>query len=206
MERTLIILYVERTCTSITNIIYDVGQYDKLTGYSNSGIVIGQFNNTIIENNVIHNSGHAGIKYFKYPKSATMNESFTTIVRNNIIVGSDKHQDNGLWNTDGINHTFISNNNCIYNVNRNYNGDSIVYKDDIYVDPLFADAVKHDYHLKSTAGRWTGKTWVTDTVTSPLIDSGYPLSPFGREPEPNGGRINIGRYGNTNEASKSPFT
>ena len=188
------------------NIIYDVGQYDKFTGYSNAGIVIGQFNNTRIENNVIHNGGQAGIKYYQYPNAAAMNESFTTIVRNNIILGSDKYQDSGLWNTDSINHTFVSNNNCIYNVDNNYNGKGMVYKDDIYVDPLFADATKHDYHLKSTAGRWSGKAWVNDAVTSPLIDAGYPLSPFSREPEPNGGRMNIGRYGNTNEASKSPST
>lgn len=186
------------------NIIYDVGQYDKNTGYSNSGIVIGQFNNTRIENNVIDNNGQAGIKYYRYPNSATMDASFTTIVRNNIIVGSDYHKDIGLWNTDGTNHTFISNNNCIYNVDQKYNGNKIVQKDDIYVDPLFADAAKHDYHLKSTAGRWSGKAWVTDSVTSPLIDAGYPLSSFSLEPKPNGNRINIGRYGNTDEASKSP--
>lgn len=188
------------------NIIYDVGQYDENTGYSNSGIVIGQFNNTRIENNVIDNSGLAGIKYYQYPNSATMDASFTTIVRNNVILGSDEYKDYGLWNTDGTNHTFISNNNCIYNVNQNYDGNGIIQKDDIYVNPLFADASKHDYHLKSTAGRWSGKAWVTDSVTSPLIDAGYPLSSFSLEPKPNGNRINIGRYGNTDEASKSPST
>ncbi len=188
------------------NIIYDVGQYDENTGYSNSGIVIGQFDNTIIENNIIDNGGQAGIKYYQYPKSATMDASFTTIVRNNVIVGSDEYEDSGLWNTDGTNHTFVSNNNCIYNVDQNYNGNGITQKDDIYVNPLFADAAKHDYHLKSTAGRWSGKAWVTDSVTSPLIDAGYPQSSFSIEPKPNGNRINIGRYGNTDEASKSPST
>ncbi|WP_370574720.1 right-handed parallel beta-helix repeat-containing protein [Methanomethylovorans sp.] len=188
------------------NIFYDVGQYDINTGYSNSAIIIGQFDNTRIENNVIDNGGHAGIKYYKYPKSASMDASFTTVVRNNIIVGSDEYEDIGLWNTDSANHTFISNNNGIYNVDRTYDGNSIVQKDDIYVDPLFADASKHDFHLKSTAGRWSGKAWVTDSVTSPLIDSGYLHSNFSLEPKPNGNRINIGRYGNTDEASKSPST
>ena len=62
-----------------------------------------------------------------------------------------------------------------------------------------------DYHLKSQAGRWepaTG-TWVIDDVTSPCIDAGDPNSPVGDEPEPNGGRINMGAYGGTAEASKS---
>jgi len=42
-----------------------------------------------------------------------------------------------------------------------------------------------------------------DDVTSPCIDAGDPNSPVGDEPEPNGGRINMGAYGGTEEASKS---
>ena len=44
-----------------------------------------------------------------------------------------------------------------------------------------------------------------DEVTSPCIDAGDPMSPIGREPFPNGGRINMGAYGGTAEASKSYF-
>jgi len=67
--------------------------------------------------------------------------------------------------------------------------------------------VDGDYHLKSQAGRWDPKTqsWVKDNVTSPCIDAGDPMSPIGLEPFPNGGRINIGAYGGTAEASKSYF-
>ncbi|HCO95732.1 MAG TPA: hypothetical protein DIU00_17590 [Phycisphaerales bacterium] len=63
-----------------------------------------------------------------------------------------------------------------------------------------------DYHLKSQAGRWdaSGQRWVTDNVTSPCIDTGDPDSPVAFEPYPNGGIINIGTYGGTTEASKSP--
>jgi len=76
----------------------------------------------------------------------------------------------------------------------------------INVDPLFADADNGDYHLKSQAGRWEpiGENWITDEVTSPCIDAGDPNSPVGEEPEPNGGIINMGAYGGTAEASKSP--
>ncbi len=64
-----------------------------------------------------------------------------------------------------------------------------------------------DYHLKSQAGRWDPKSqsWVKDDVTSPCIDAGDPNSPIGYEPFPNGGRINMGAYGGTAEASKSYF-
>ncbi|MBW7992634.1 MAG: hypothetical protein FVQ84_21815 [Planctomycetes bacterium] len=62
-----------------------------------------------------------------------------------------------------------------------------------------------DYHLKSKVGRWdpNSESWVMDDVTSPCIDVGDPNSLAGDEPEPNGGRINMGAYGGTAEASKS---
>ena len=76
------------------------------------------------------------------------------------------------------------------------------------VDPLFADAAKGDFHLKSQAGRWdpNGLTWRLDDVTSPCIDAGDPNSPVGDEPDPNGVRINMGAYGGTDQASKSTST
>jgi hypothetical protein len=65
--------------------------------------------------------------------------------------------------------------------------------------------VDGDYHLKSQAGRWdpVSGNWVRDELTSRCIDAGDPNSPIGEEPFPNGGRINMGAYGGTAEASKS---
>lgn len=78
-----------------------------------------------------------------------------------------------------------------------------IYNNRITGDPLFADAANGDYHVKSAAGRWNGSAWITDVGTSPCIDAGDPVSPYNNEPEPNGGRVNLGCYGNTAEASKS---
>jgi predicted outer membrane repeat protein len=79
----------------------------------------------------------------------------------------------------------------------------------IIVEPNDPNAIwiDGDYHLKSQAGRWDSNTqsWVQDDVTSPCIDAGDPMSPIGLEPFPNGGRINMGAYGGTAEASKSYF-
>ena len=69
-------------------------------------------------------------------------------------------------------------------------------------NPLFAWAAKGDFHEKSKGGRWNGSVWVKDTVQSPCIDAGDPKSAFANEPSPNGGRINMGAYGNTKYASK----
>jgi len=74
-------------------------------------------------------------------------------------------------------------------------------------DPGFADPNNGDYHLRSQEGRWdpADHTWVRDSETSPCIDAGDPNSPIDEEPFPNGGRINMGAYGGTAEASKSYF-
>lgn len=79
---------------------------------------------------------------------------------------------------------------------------------DVVVPPtqLNATWVEGDYHLKSQAGRWdpASESWVMDEVTSPCLDAGDPDAPVNGEPEPNGGRVNMGAYGGTAEASKSP--
>ncbi|MBP7052343.1 MAG: hypothetical protein KBE65_15125 [Phycisphaerae bacterium] len=79
------------------------------------------------------------------------------------------------------------------------NGTADKLSDDFWIDG--------DYHLKSQAGRWdpNSESWVQDDVTSPCIDAGDPNSPIGDEPFLNGGRINMGAYGGTAEASKSYF-
>jgi parallel beta-helix repeat protein len=70
--------------------------------------------------------------------------------------------------------------------------------DDVWVDG--------DYHLKSEGGRWdpNTETWVLDEVTSPCIDAGDWASPVVDEPYPNGGKVNMGAYGSTAQAGKSP--
>ena len=76
----------------------------------------------------------------------------------------------------------------------------------IDADPCFADPCNGDYHLKSEAGRWDANRQIPvwDDVTSPCIDAGNPGCPIGEERAPNGNRRNMGAYGGTAEASKSP--
>jgi parallel beta-helix repeat protein len=87
----------------------------------------------------------------------------------------------------------------------------------IHTDPLFASPgyisgsawVPGDYHLKSARGRWNpagnggAGGWVNDAVFSPCIDAANPGASYSNEPLPNGGRRNMGAYGDTAQASKS---
>jgi len=74
-------------------------------------------------------------------------------------------------------------------------------------DPMFADAAGGDYHLKSQRGRYwpDHDVWVLDDVTSPAIDAGAPAADNSNEPQPNGGQVNMGAYGNTSQASMSEW-
>ena len=71
-------------------------------------------------------------------------------------------------------------------------------------DPLFVNPAAGDYHLQSTGGSWHGGAFDADPANSPCIDAGDPAAPLGEEPAPNGARINLGAYGGTAQASKTP--
>ncbi len=76
--------------------------------------------------------------------------------------------------------------------------------DSLADDPLFVDAPGGDFHLASEHGSYHGGAWTPDGVTSPALDRADAADAFGAESEPNGGYRNLGAYGNTPEASRSP--
>ena len=81
--------------------------------------------------------------------------------------------------------------------------------------PEFANSGNGDFHLKSARGRYMpvdpnefgGQEglWVLDEATSSCVDSGDPSIMPTAEPAPNGGRVNIGAYGETDYASRSEW-
>ena len=196
------------------NTFTKVGQYSSNTGFSNAGIVLGDFHNTIIENNVFDDGGHAAVKYFLRSGRRQQQTQFTTYVRNNIIMNIDgvssvTGSGVGIWNTNPTYSKFVVQNNDIYN-NKNGQtyGSGFTMTNNLNVDPSCVDSTNsnfasRDYHLKSKAGHYSSGKWVTDSTSSPLIDAGYSSSSYSNEPSPNGARINIGRYGNTAQESKS---
>ncbi|UCC96851.1 MAG: MBL fold metallo-hydrolase [Phycisphaerales bacterium] len=154
------------------------------------------------------NSAYEGLPMYNYGSSLSMSNST-------------------LWNGGNDIHSYASATITYSNVQGGWPGNG-----NIDVDPLFANPgywadvndpniviepddleavwkavwVDGDYHLKSHGGRWdpASESWIVDDVTSLCIDAGDPNISVGAEPEPNGGRINMGAYGGTKEASKSP--
>jgi len=174
------------------NIFYSTGTNPSIDWVG--GIVTSGFYNTLIENNVFDGVYHAAIIHM-YPSLSTGDDSgldlspkgqgYTTIVRNNIIVNTQKRtkdpSDTGYGVIDYLpeTHKFVLGENCLYkNSAGNYkNANSTT---DIYVDPLFVNQRNHNYRLKPT---------------SPCIGAGYPSGNSSKGLGENGTHVNIGRYG-----------
>ena len=80
------------------------------------------------------------------------------------------------------------------------------WQDNGTADPSDDTWIEGDYHLLSQRGRLDPEAgaWVLDSESSPCIDAGDLESFWQQEPEPHGDRINMGTYGGTSQASKSP--
>jgi hypothetical protein len=188
------------------NRMYNTGTRSSSTTIG--GILSNGFN-ALVENNVIDSVYGTGIVQNSVYSPAPTGSGYTITVRNNIITNTRTSvaggNGYGTYNLLPGTHSFVLQNNCFYN---NTGGDYIGIEaspSDISADPQFADRDKHDYHLKSKAGRWNGNGWINDRINSPCIDAGYTSSDYSNEPTPNGNRINIGSDGNTRYASKSYF-
>lgn len=88
-------------------------------------------------------------------------------------------------------------------------GEAVAGTGNFTADPLFAnpEASLQDFHLRSAGGRFDPALpgWVFDLVTSPAVDAGNPADPCDAEPPLNGGRVNLGAYGNTAQASRTAW-
>ncbi|MBN2131211.1 MAG: right-handed parallel beta-helix repeat-containing protein [Sedimentisphaerales bacterium] len=155
--------------------------------------------------------------------AGTVEVCFAETVMTNCIIHNNSCQDTSLGDDIVYGHTTIGF-TCVAPPpsqlkELGFVRDGLIDVDPCFVNPGYWDPngtpedpnddffVEGDYHLKSQAGRWDPNSagWVIDEVTSPCIDAGDPNSPVGDEPQPNGGRINMGAYGGTAEASKSYF-
>ena len=176
------------------NIFYSTGTNPNIDWVG--GIVTTGFYDTLIENNVFDGVYHAAVlhmyptgthiypTYDGHPSLSPLGTGYTTIVRNNIIVNTQKRTKDpdgtgyAVINYLPETHSIVLENNCLYN-NSAGNYQNCTSTSDIYADPLFVNQGKHDYHLKPA---------------SPCIGAGYISSTSSNESGENGSQLNIGRY------------
>jgi hypothetical protein len=174
--------------------------HSEIISNNNSGIYC-EYSNPLIENCIIANNQQDGIHI-----NGAFNNKDTIVVTNNTIAGNGssglydynakcKIVNNIFWNNkESIYNGYLSSYILSYNLVQEDNltassvitGAGMIYN----LDPQFVDSDNHDYHLKAT---------------SPCIDAGDPNYAYDLEPYDNGGRINIGAYGNTDEAAKTEY-
>jgi len=168
-----------------SGIITEVDRTEKTytrTANITSNVIYGNGKDGITCDGLLRNTPSAGTPVYVYN------------IKNNIITNNKEY---GINYIGGISIN-LSYNDVYNNSLGNYNN-TTAGTGDISVDPLFADPANGDFYLKSQYGRWNGTAWVNDNETSPCIDAGDPS-----EKDPDGTRINMGAYGGTWEASKSP--
>lgn len=102
----------------------------------------------------------------------------SAVIKNNIVT-------NNSFGLTGILSNSVYRYNDFFKNTFNYAG-GVPGIGDISLDPKFLDPAHGDYRVNNT---------------SPTIDAGDPTDSFGGEPEPNGGRINMGAYGGTSSAT-----
>jgi hypothetical protein len=160
------------------------------SGILKSTVTTGTQSNITIKNNVFYNNGADDISF----TGGTVN---LVTIKNNIFMNGAGY---AVYRSVGTN--FAASYNDVYGNSNTYSS-GVTTSNNIAQDPLFANPASSDFHLKSQYGRYTPTGWVIDSQTSPAIDAGDPTSQYSLEPAPNGNRINLGNYGNTQEASKS---
>lgn len=157
------------------------------------GILIENAPAPVIVNNTLVMNDH-GIELVNSPSAS---------IENNIIAFN---WGNGLAADAASQSGLMENYNCIYGGMTNWSINLTAGTGSFSADPQFASTGYgyEEFHLKSTVGRRGPDGWTNDTVSSPCIDAANPAEPYGREPLPNGSRMDMGVYGNTLEASLSP--
>ena len=179
-----------------------------LTPYSTAYSITG----TIIKNNIIQVNGYSSVDaclVFGYTGEGT----YPT------YVAFTQCDYNDLYNASGGGHS-----SYVGYTNYSTNSYSTLTAWKAAVTPIDANSISSipyfvnaptDFHEMSATygsyhgGEWppttaTAGTWTTnDAHTSPCIDAGLATDAYSNEPSCNGGRINMGCYGNTVQASKS---
>lgn len=200
---------------SRSNIVRNCAMYPPSWGNTERSVTSTSYASDNIVKNCLFSGGYAGV------------QAANTIFLNNLFTGQKVHvEGSGMFLTNNIftgggtvfNNT---NNTCDYNLfDTNVALCSVAgyttleslsstgrgWTNSFVASPCFVDASNGDYHLLSTNGYYSASmgTWITNgTVHSPAIDIGCPTMVVADEPQPNGGRINVGLYGGTDRASKS---
>ena len=128
-------------------------------------------------NGIVNNGKGVGIDFVQRDSSQTEFTDFIDLTH--IFLSYNNIYDNDIYRIWLYSDNNIRDSKIIPNLNH-------LGKGNFSKDPFFLDANKGNYHLDSY---------------SPCIDQGDPNSDFSQEPDNNGGRVNLGFFGNSPQAT-----
>lgn len=196
----------ESSCSDIQNNTLFVNCIFRGVYYTTIGAFLRNATNTTFKN-----CTYVNIPYlFRFSKgSSGIDGNSGTLLKNSILSGVTTQYDNRSltppWSYNSSETGYSDMDNVAVSYTDFWAGFAkLSGTGNISADPLFADSINSDFHLKSQYGRWNGTSWINDEVTSQCINAGDPQDDYSVEPSPNGNRINMGAYGNTAIASLNP--
>ena len=201
--------YAAISCSNSQPILQNLHIYNCTGRYTGSALYCSFNGNPVLKNVLIsdNSSIERGIIYAYHSEITLENTTIAnnTMPENEGIIycqSSDLNISNSiLWNdadyeiyfyqldlpsTLNLSYSNIKNGEAGVFLNTNGTLNYAPYNND--KNPVFVDLSNRDYHLHEE---------------SPCIDIGNPDSEYSNEPVPNGNRINLGFYGNTDEATSS---
>ena len=196
-EQTATVSFARNRLTSSSIQVRDADTVFQNNIFDNSSLCFRiRASNILIENNTFHGSSNGCILLDAAGSGNIIrNNIFSTITGYGIQDIADNEPEvsyNAFFaNTNGACNG-LDTGKCDHGANGNLRG----------IDPLFVDT--SNFYLQSTAGHYPFSTTDLDANDSPMLDAGNPASPFVNEPNANGGRVNLGAWGNTSRASRSP--
>ncbi|MBF0384381.1 MAG: right-handed parallel beta-helix repeat-containing protein [Candidatus Omnitrophica bacterium] len=157
-----------------------------ITNFGNGIQAEGQlFRGTIVNNTITGLTNTQG----KAISTALYYTPLSVSIRNNVVFNNRGRGIVTKLTTDRDQNVTVSYNDVYLNDSGDYQTGRATLANNISEDPLFVDAANGDFHEQN--------------FISPVIDQGDPADPYSLEPNYNGGRVNIGAYGNTIEAAKT---
>ncbi len=149
------------------------------------GIAISEWSSPVVVNNVI-----VGNTAELYGGGISCGPECSPLIANNTIVGNSAGlYGGGIYAWPGS--SLVITNCIIWGNGDDLLGCSATYSCISDGDPGEGNMPFYPHFVDPDGGDYGLLPW------SPCIDAGDPSSPFSLEPEPNGGRINMGAYGNT---------
>ena len=186
-----------RNCTFAYNIAH---------GHYSAGGISVAIGDVDIENSIFWKNTRARVTTYGYGSDVQVSSGSTASIRNSLVTTLDGTALAGAGLTIDETSVFVADPRLV-TTNEEFTNLLTVTSSSIYYNPsksgIYESLAAMDVHLKSPAGYVVngGAAGPATTDYSPAIDLGDPEADYSKEPTPNGGRLNIGAYGNTAEAS-----